>query len=247
MDDWTRHEGSPSPLGVSFIPDEDAYNFALYSKHATSVTLLLFSAQNPIDPIAIQPFDPRRNKSGRIWHCRLPATTVDRATYYAYRVDGPRAPAEGQRFDPEKNLLDPYATAVFFPPGFSREAARHPGPNPGRAPLGVLHAKASGFGWAGDHAPRHTHDTIIYELHVRGFTQRANSGVPADRRGTFAGLIDKIPGSVAKLASTRRNGWTLEGGKPCRTSRVAISRGRSCCGRCAGTAGTGSATVTSSR
>lgn len=134
MDDWTRHEGSPSPLGVSFIPDEDAYNFALYSKHATSVTLLLFSAQNPIDPITIQPFDPRRNKSGRIWHCRLPAATVDRATYYAYRVDGPRAPAEGQRFDPEKNLLDPYATAVFFPSGFSREAARHPGPNPGRAP-----------------------------------------------------------------------------------------------------------------
>ncbi|WP_211101076.1 hypothetical protein [Azospirillum oryzae] len=132
MDDLTRHEGSPSPLGVSFIPDEDAYNFALYSKHATSVTLLLFSAQNPIDPIAIESFDPRRNKSGRIWHCRLPATTVDRATHYAYRIDGPRAPAEGQRFDHEKTLLDPYATAVFIPPGFSREAARHPGPNPVR-------------------------------------------------------------------------------------------------------------------
>lgn len=193
MDDWTRHEGSPSPLGVSFIPDEDAYNFALYSKHATSVTLLLFAAQNSIDPITIQPFDPRRNKSGRIWHCRLPATTVHRATYYAYRVDGPHALADGQRFDPEKILLDPYARAVFFPSGFSREAARHPGTNPGRAPLGILHAKASSFDWAGDHAPRHTHDTIIYELHVRGFTQRANSGVSADRRGTFAGLIDKIP------------------------------------------------------
>lgn len=193
MSAWTLREGSPSPLGASYVLQDDAYNFALYSKHATAVTLLLFSAQNPIDPIVTHHFDPRSNKSGRVWHCRLLATVVDGAAYYAYRVEGPSAFPDGQRFDPDKILLDPYAMAVFFPPGFSREAARHPGPNPGRAPLGVLRAAASGFDWSGDHSPRHTHGTIIYELHVRGFTQRANSGVSTERRGTFAGLIDKIP------------------------------------------------------
>lgn len=191
---WLEVEGSPSPLGATYLPDADAWNFAVYSKHATAVTLLLYGPTDCARPLLTVEFDYLRNKSGRVWHCRLPAAQVRGAKYYAYKVDGPLDPASGQRFDPDKILLDPYARAVFFPPGFSREAAMRPGPNAGRAPLGVLGPLPPPNGdpeW--DCRPRHAWDTVIYEMHVRGFTRRANSGVAPERRGTFAGVIDKIP------------------------------------------------------
>jgi glycogen operon protein len=132
-----------------------------------------------------------RHRTGRVWHLRLPLGDLGAARYYAYSVDGP--PGNGNRFDPDKVLLDPYARAIFFPPGFDRGAASRPGSNAGRAPLGVLPKPRPPFDWTGDRKPRHTHDTVIYEMHVGGFTRRANSGVAADKRGTFLGLIDKIP------------------------------------------------------
>src|SRR5262249_964129 len=112
---------------------------------------------------------------------------------YAYRVEGPYEPDRGHRFDPQKILLDPYAPSVFFPPSFSRQACSQPGPTDGRAPLGRLPAKQTMVP-ADERAPRPTsHDPIGYELHVKGFTARANSGVTPGKRGTFAGLVEKIP------------------------------------------------------
>src|SRR5262245_702262 len=96
-------------------------------------------------------------------------------------------------FDPDKVLLDPFAREVYFPPAFDRAAARRPGPNAGRAPLGVLHEAEPPFDWGDDRPPRHASDLVIYELHVRGFTNSPTSSVAPDRRGTFAGVIDKIP------------------------------------------------------
>ena len=194
IDRWREVEGSPSPLGATFLADADAWNFAVYSKHATAVTLLLYGPHDHARPLLSVRFDYLRNKSGRVWHGRLPAAQVRGATHYAYVVEGPFDPAGGQRFDPDKILLDPYARAVFFPPTFSRDAAMRPGPNAGRAPLGVLGplAPPNGDGDGGCR-PRHAWDTVIYEMHVRGFTRRANSGVVPGRRGTFAGVIDKIP------------------------------------------------------
>src|SRR5262249_52054839 len=93
----------------------------------------------------------------------------------------------------QKILLDPYARAVFFPPNFSREAAKRSGSNAGRAPLGVLSADAAPFDWGDDRRPYHTSDMVIYEMHVRGFTMRANSGVATEKRGAYTGVIDKIP------------------------------------------------------
>ena len=190
--DWEA-AGAPRPFGVTWLPEADACNFALYSKHATAVTLLLFGQDDVLTPLHQEALDPRLNKSGRVWHVRLPGALVRRAAYYAYRVDGPRAPEEGHRFDPEQLLLDPYARAIHFPPGFSRAAARRPGSNLGQAPLGLLPHLLPASDWIGDVRPRHTHDAVIYELHVRGFTRCANSGVAPERRGTYAGLIDKIP------------------------------------------------------
>ena len=96
------------------------------------------------------------------------------------------------QFDAQKVLLDPFAEQVFFPPDFSRAAAMKPGANDGRAPLGVLPVKKP---ITGEFArPRHPwHEIVIYELHVKGFTARANSGVTTEKRGTFLGLIEKIP------------------------------------------------------
>jgi glycogen operon protein len=113
------------------------------------------------------------------------------ATFYAYQVDGPRSPHH--RFDPDKVLFDPYARALHFPLGFDRKAAIEPGTNAGRAPLGLIAGDRERFDWDDDRRPRHEPSAVIYELHVRGFTAHPSSGVPAERRGTFAGLIDRIP------------------------------------------------------
>jgi isoamylase len=192
MSRWTAQEGAPRPLGVSYIAGDAAYNFALYSKHATGVRLLLFRAEDSLSPMHVVDFDPRQNKSGRIWHCRVPASIVDACARYGYQVDGPHQPEEGQRFD-QKVLLDPYARKIHFPPQFSRESATRRGENAGRAPLGVLHERTADEQEPSPPPEQHAHDAIIYEVHVRGFTQRPNSGVSAERRGSFLGLIDKIP------------------------------------------------------
>jgi glycogen operon protein len=190
---WARAEGVPAPLGATWNAKAGGWNFALYSKHATSVTLLLYGTDGFVEPLHRIRLDYLVNKSGRVWHCWLADEAIRGACYYAYSVDGPDDPAAGLRFDAGKVLLDPYARAVFFPPAFDREAAKVRGSNAGRAPLGVLEASRRANGWEEPCRPRHSSDTIVYEMHVRGFTRRDNSGVPADRRGTFAGVIDKIP------------------------------------------------------
>jgi glycogen operon protein len=190
---WEREEGRPWPLGATWIPDARGWNFALYSKHATSVTLLLYTGDEFVEPARTVRLDHLVNKSGPVWHCWVPEEIAAGTRYYAYSVHGPDDPSAGFRFDPGKVLLDPYARAVFFPPGFDRETAKLRGSNAGRAPLGVLDASRPAVAGPDRCGPRHAWDTVIYEMHVRGFTQRENSGVPAYRRGTFAGVIDKIP------------------------------------------------------
>lgn len=189
---WFAREGSPSPLGVTWVEDEAAYNFALYSKYATSVTLLLFAEVDLEAPTYEYKLDHLANKSGRIWHCRLRRAAIPEARYYGYQIVGPNQPELGHRFDLRKILLDPYAKCVCFPSRFSRIAACSSGPNGGRAPLGLI-ATEPRDDWASDIAPTHSSDLVIYELHVRGFTNRSNSGVASAHRGTFLGVVEKIP------------------------------------------------------
>ncbi len=190
---WERDEGCVGPLGATWLEAEQAWNFALYSRYATGVTLLLYGAKDFVEPALQLRLHPLRNKTGRIWHCFVPQEAAPAARYYAYRVEGPWEPGQGQRFDAQKVLFDPFAAQVFFPPDFSRATARQPGPNDGRAVLGVLPHREPTFPWGATPPPRHTHDTVVYELHVKGFTARANSGVAPRKRGTFLGLIEKIP------------------------------------------------------
>jgi glycogen operon protein len=175
------------------LETEQAWNFSLYSRYATGVTLLLYGETDFVEPVFQLRLDPLRNKTTRIWHCFVPHESAPAARYYAYRVQGPWDPGRGYRYDPEKVLFDPYAEDVFFPPEFSREAARRVGRNDGRAVLGVLPRAAQPCESSDVPRPRYTHDAVVYELHVKGFTARESSGVTEKKRGTFLGLIEKIP------------------------------------------------------
>jgi isoamylase len=189
---WAQAEGTPLPLGVTWIEKEQAINFAVHSEHAESVTLLLYSSNDLVNPLFTQRFDFLRNKSGRIWHCRIPVHEIKDARYYAYSASGP---SDGHLhcFDPQKVLIDPYARSIFFPPFFDRQRAMHEGSNAGYAPLGTLAAHRLDFDWEGDRTIHHDADAIIYELHVKGFTCNPNSGVDPALAGTYAGLVEKIP------------------------------------------------------
>src|SRR5271156_1085138 len=186
---WSQAEGSPLPLGVTWIEEEQAFNFAVHSEHAESVTLLLYSPADLVSPLLRLQLDFLHNKSGRIWHCRVPVTKLGAARYYAYSVSGESIP-QLHSFDPQKVLLDPYAKSIFFPPGFDRNLAMREGSNAGHAPLGVLMDNRSTFDWSGHRSQYHESDAIVYELHVKGFTKNPNSGVDPSRAGTYAGLVE---------------------------------------------------------
>jgi glycogen operon protein len=189
---WAQAEGSPLPLGVTWIEEEQAFNFALHAEHAEGVTLLLYASSDVVNPLLTFRFEFLRNKSGRIWHCRIPIAEIGEARYYAYSVSGQTAP-HLHSFDPQKVLLDPYAKCIFFPTDFDRESAAREGPNAGRAPLGALSGCRSAFDWGVERLLHHESDAIIYELHVKGFTKHPSSGVDPSRSGTYAGLVEKIP------------------------------------------------------
>jgi isoamylase len=189
---WAQAEGNPLPLGVTWIEAEQSFNFALHAEHAESVALLLYAPTDLVNPLLTVRFDFLHNKSGRIWHCRVPISELGGARYYAYSVSGQTAP-QLHSFDPQKVLLDPYAKCIFFPPDFDREAAAREGSNAGRAPLGALSGHRMAPKWEEQRLAFHESDAIIYELHVKGFTKHASSGVDPARAGTYAGLMEKIP------------------------------------------------------
>jgi isoamylase len=189
---WEQSEGSPLPLGVTWIEEEQSFNFALHAERAESVTLFFYSSTDLVNPLLEYRFDFLRNKSGQVWHCRIPACELGECRYYGYSLSGQNL-AGVHSFDSQKVLLDPYAKCVFFPPAFDRSLACWEGSNAGHAPLGVLTAHHSKFNWTGDHPRHHESDAVIYELHVKGFTKNANSGVNRSRAGTYAGLVEKIP------------------------------------------------------
>jgi isoamylase len=191
---WEKREGASYPLGVHYVENEAAYNFAIYSKHATRVTLNFYGEADYATPLYSYELDYRFHKSNRIWHIRIKAAELQQANYYAYKIDGPEPDnyLAWHVFDKDKVLLDPYARSVFFPPDFSRIASSVAGANDGKAPLGVLIKHNINFDWQNDHHPWHENDLIIYELHVRGFTFHPGSGLTDEKRGTYAGLTEKI-------------------------------------------------------
>jgi glycogen operon protein len=166
-------------------------NFSVYSRSALAVELLLFDRDDDSRPARVIAIDPVANRTYHYWHVRVPG--VEHGQLYGYRVHGPSDPASGLRFDSGKVLLDPYGRGVVVPKTYSRDAASLPGDNTSAAMKSVV-VDPAGYDWEGDVPLRRASSrTIVYEMHVRGFTRHPNSGLPPKTRGTYAGLIEKIP------------------------------------------------------
>jgi glycogen operon protein len=181
--------GRSSPLGATLVTG--GVNFSLFSRTATGVELHFFENEDSPEPSQVFRFDPANDRSYFYWHTFVPGARAGQL--YSYRVEGPSEPGIGMRFDPARRLLDPYGRGVVIPQGYGRSAATRDGGNTAAAKKSVVVDPAD-YDWEGD-APlgRPYSRTIIYEMHVRGFTRHPSSGVGVETRGTYAGLVEKIP------------------------------------------------------
>lgn len=178
--------GYPRPLGATVTPD--GVNFALYSRNATRVQLLLFEYAYSEKPYWTYTLDPEHHRTYDYWHVYIQG--VRSGQFYGYRVDGPWDPRAGHRFNFNKALVDPYALGYVLD-YYSRLEACHKGDNAATAPKGVI-IDLRDYDWEGDQPlNRPFNETIIYEMHVRGFTRDRTSGVKYP--GTYHGVIEKIP------------------------------------------------------
>ena len=176
------------PLGATIV--DGGVNFSLFSRFATGVELLLFDRIDDATASRVIPISAT-DRSYHYWHTVVPG--IKPGQIYGYRVDGPNAPERGLRFDSNKVLLDPYGKGVVVPNNYNRWAACQPGDNSATS-MKSLVVDPSEYDWEGDlplQLP--SSRTIIYEMHVRGFTRHPSSGVGEEKQGTYAGLIEKIP------------------------------------------------------
>ena len=166
-------------------------NFSIFSKNAVRMELLLFDRDDAPRPTRVIPLDAEHHQTYHYWHVFVPE--IGSGQIYGFRAYGPFEPERGLRFDHEKLLLDPYGLAVAVPERYSRVAAQQPGDNTAVAMKSVV-ADVARYDWEGDRPlQRPYRETVIYELHVRGFTRHPSSGVSRDKAGTYAGLVEKIP------------------------------------------------------
>ncbi|WP_010582101.1 glycogen debranching protein GlgX [Schlesneria paludicola] len=181
--------GQSTPIGPTVT--ESGVNFSLFSRTATGVELHLFDRDNSAKPSRVIPLDPVVNRTYHYWHTFVPG--LQAGQIYGYRVQGPNDPSKGLRFDPTKLLLDPYGRGIVVPQSYSRETIVAKGDYTSDAMKSVV-VDPGAYDWEGD-APlrRPSSRTIIYEMHVRGFTRHPSSGVGEKTRGTYAGLIERIP------------------------------------------------------
>ena len=182
--------GQPYPLGATW--DGEGVNFALFSEHAKRIELCLFDADGKQETQRIN----LRWRTDQVWHCYLPEARPGQL--YGYRVHGPYQPEQGHRFNPNKLLLDPYAKDIVGQLQWHDALfGYHIGddsedPKPDQRDSAPYAPKArvidTTFAWGEDRPPRIPwHETIIYELHVKGFTIQ-HPEVSEDHRGTYAGL-----------------------------------------------------------
>jgi isoamylase len=186
-------EGSPQPRGATW--DGNGTNFSVFSANATKVELCIFdgNGERELERIALPEY------TNQIWHGYLP--DVQPGTPYGYRVHGPYEPAVGHRFNPNKLLLDPYAYAnigelKWDPSLFGYHVESEDDLTFDERDSAPFMPKCTvvdpNFDWTGERGRKHFHfdNTILYEMHVRGFT-KMHPAVSEDLRGTYAGLATK--------------------------------------------------------
>ncbi len=181
---WEK--GSSHPLGATIVPG--GVNFSLFSGNATAIDLLLFASHDSPEPYQIITLDPTVNKTFHFWHVLVRG--LEAGAHYAFRMDGPTDPATGHRFNRNKVLIDPCArgnTDTLW----NRASACGPADNVATSMRSVV-IDTGNYDWEGDEPlERPMADTIIYEMHARGFTRSPSSGV--EHPGTFSGIIEKVP------------------------------------------------------
>ncbi len=179
--------GRAYPLGATV--QGDGVNFSVFTKNGTAVELLLFDRHDNPQPAHVISLDPRVNKTFYYWHVLVQG--IGPGQLYGYRVAGPHIPEEGHRFNYAKVLLDPYARCVIYGDNWSRIEAQGFGINYATS-IKAQVINSEDYDWEGDQPLGLAYsDMVIYEMHVRGFTQHPSSG--AQCPGTFGGVIEKIP------------------------------------------------------
>ena len=175
-----KRVGKSFPLGATVY--SDGVNFSVFSKNATGIDLLLCDAVDDSRPAQVLTLDRRSNRTFHLWHVYVP--NIQPGQLYAYRAHGPFAPCKGLRFDPDKVLLDPYGKGVVIPEQYSRDAAFRPGDN-ARCAMKSVVADPHTYEWEGDVTlNRPFAQTVIYEMHLKGFTLHSSSGIEQNTRGT---------------------------------------------------------------
>ncbi len=169
------------PLPYGAVVQEDGVQFVVYSRSATAMRVLLYRRPSDRDPHRVVVFNPSTDRWGDIWSVFVPG--LKEGQLYHFQADGPYQPEAGHRFNPEARLIDPYARALSGEFQSSEDGIVRP-------PKCV--AVDDHFDWHGDrHLRRPLSETIIYEMHVRGFTRSTTSDV--EQAGTYLGVIEKIP------------------------------------------------------
>ncbi|GER91745.1 hypothetical protein KDW_59070 [Dictyobacter vulcani] len=184
---YTVEAGRPRPLGST--PDSEGVNFSIFSEHATNIELLIFEHRDDTIPIQTILLDQIKNRTFHFWHVYVRG--LKRGAYYAYRVFGAdQTEQTGDRFNFNKVLIDPYCRGITTDL-WRRSDAIGPEDNVATALRSTV-IDISDYDWEGDRClMRPMSETIIYELHVGGFTRSTSSGVK--HPGSFAALIEKIP------------------------------------------------------
>jgi len=196
---FTAEVGKALPLGA--VPSEKGVNFAIFSRHATAVTLTLYKTAEPDSPFEEIHLNKRKYRTGDIWHCHIPGLRA--GAYYLYRADGPYIPEKGLRFNSNKALIDPYAKALTDLSQWDFKSSLGYDSGLSSTDLSYSHKDDTAhkprcvvvdddFDWQGD-APLNypLRFSVLYETHVRGLTRHPNSGV--SHPGTYRGVIEKIP------------------------------------------------------
>lgn len=182
--------GQAAPLGASL--DAGGVNFSVYASDPAAVELCLFDAPDDPEPSAVLPMLGEAHHIAHYWHGRVAGLKAGQ--HYGFRVHRPDGAAAGVWCDPQQLLLDPYAKALAVPSGYQRDQGQRHGSQGWAHAIKSVVADLDVYDWEGDRPlNRPPRETIIYELHVKGFTADPSSGVPQTRAGTYAGLIDKIP------------------------------------------------------
>jgi isoamylase len=186
MSTFEIEPGSAHPLGITTYPD--GVNWSLFSQEATEVGLLLFESAVAVEPTQTIRLDPFRNKTFHFWHVFVRGCGP--GVFYAFRVDGPADSAAGHRFNPNKVLIGPWARGIHKDL-WNRADAIGPHDNIATS-MRCEVVDPSSYDWEGDRPlGRPIHESIIYEMHVGGFTRSPSSHVTCP--GTFASMIEKIP------------------------------------------------------